>query len=210
MNTKKIVTLLCVIAIGSFSSCKKKTSDPDPAVTTPVITPVNQLCDGNSGTSYYPLDSTDAWGYGYKISGVSQSIHPSLKVTGHQIYNSKKYALVKDASGYVFDDYLREDAVTHDIYRYDSNNNTEFLEIPSVPTLNQSWTYFGGTRTVTNLSASKATSGCSYTGLLEITQVNSGATLTTKYYYKKGLGKVYSVEVGSFPAEYTLTSTSLK
>lgn len=208
MTTKKIATLLCIVALGSFSSCKKTTTTPDPVTPTPTPTPVNQLCDGNSTASYYPLDSTDTWVYLYKIMGVTQSPHPSPKVIGHVTYNSFKYAHIYD-SALFSDTYLREDATTHNTYFYNSNNGIEYLEIPGTPTLNQTWSGAFGTRTVTNLSASKATSSCSYTGLLEITEV--GSSSTTKYYYKKGLGKVYSIQSAtSFPDEYTLTSTTLK
>ena len=88
--------------------------------------------------------------------------------------------------------------------------NTEFLEVPGTPTLNQTWTSAYGTRTVTNLNASKTTSSCTYTGLLEITEVIGAKT--TKFYYKKGLGLVYRIDVSgtSFPGEYTLTSATLK
>ena len=71
MKTKKIAALLLVVALGSFSSCKKKSDDPEPEPE--VVTPVNQLCDGNGGASYMPLDSTDTWTYVYKIGGITQS-----------------------------------------------------------------------------------------------------------------------------------------
>ena len=144
----------------------------------------------------------------YKISGITQSPHPSPKVIGHVTYGSVKYAHIYDSA--LFSDvYMRENTANHNIYFYNDNNGNEYLAIPGSPTLNQSWTSAFGTRTVTNLSASKSTSGCSYSGLLEITEVASGTT--TKYYYKKGLGMVYKVQSGtSFPDEYTLTSVSLK
>lgn len=207
MKSKCLTISLLVLSMGYLSSCKKKSSDPEtPAV---IVTPVNQLCDGNSGASYYPLDSTDTWQYLYKIMGQTQSPRPSPTVVGHVTYNSIKYAHIYD-SALFSDNYLRENSTTHSIYRYNSSNGTDYLEIPGSPTLNQTWTSAFGTRTVTNLSASKSTASCTYTGLLEITEVNSGATVTTKYYYKKGLGMVYSIETGSFPSEYTLTSTTLK
>ncbi|MES2764090.1 MAG: hypothetical protein V4677_17875 [Bacteroidota bacterium] len=209
MKTKKIVALLCVIAIGSFSSCKKKSNDPEPETETPVA-PVNKLCDGNGGTSFYPLDSANAWGYGYKISGMNQSVSPSLKVTGFQMYSSKKYALIEDASNFMFDFYLREDATNHNIYRYNTSNSTEYLEVPASPVINQSWSVGGNSRKVTNLSASINTSSCSYSGLLEISVLNSSSVVIDKQYYKKGLGMVYSLEVGSFAGELSLKSTTLK
>lgn len=207
MKTKKIVALLCIITIGSFSSCKKKSSDPEPDATTPVI-PVNQLCDGAGGTNYFPLDSTDAWIYLLKYSGVTQNPKPSPKVIGHVTYGSFKYAHMYDLV-FQTDHYYRENTSTHNIYCYKPSNSTDYLEVPGTPTLNQTWTSAYGTRTVTNLNASKTTSSCTYSGLLEITEVVG--SVTTKFYYKMGLGMVYKIDVsGSFPGEYTLTSATLK
>lgn len=208
MKTKQIAVLLLVVALGSFSSCKKKSTDPDPEPE--AAAPVNQLCDGTGSASYMPLDSTNKWVYTYKIGGITQSPHPSPKVVGYTTYGTVKYAHIYD-SALFSDAYLRENTTTHNTYFYNDNNSTEYLEIPGSPTLNQTWTSAFGTRTVTNLSATKSTGSCNYSGLLEITEVTSGSSpTTTKYYYKKGLGLVYKIGSGSFAAEWTITSTTLK
>lgn len=210
MKTKKIVALLCIIAVGSFNSCKKKTSDPEPDATTPV-TPVNQLCDGVASNSFYPLDSLNNWTYVLKYSSSIQSVRPSPKVERFVTYNSKKYAEIKDGSIYFTDAYIREDAVTHNVYRYKSSNSTEYLEIPGTPTLNQTWpSGYGTTLTVTNLSASKNTTKCTYTGLLEITDVNTQAGITQKLYYKKGLGLVSRISVSGSSSDLALDVVILK
>jgi hypothetical protein len=212
MKINHLTLAICIASISYLAtSCKKKTSDPveeTAVVTTP---PVNKLCDGSGNNVYYPLDSLNTWTYNYKISGVQQSISPTPKVISYQTYLSKKFALIKDAISFSGDVYMRVDNGTNNVYQYDSNTGMEYLEIPGTPTLNQTWTsIYNRTSTVTNLSASKATSNCSYTGLLEITVVSG--TVSAKYYYKKGLGKVYSIESGQAFGndEYTLKSVTLK
>lgn len=107
---------------------------------------------------------------------------------------------------FIDDIYLREDA-SHNIYQYNTNDNTEYFYVPGSPTLNRTWaTSSSGSREVTNLSASVTTSGCSYTGLLEITSY-SGSTPQYTFYYKKGLGLV--AQLGS-SSEFKLTAVTLK
>ena len=193
-----LLAVFCFIFI--MDGCKKKDSKNDDT------TPVNYLCDGNGGASYIPLDSANNWKYSFKMGGTSQSVNPNISVTGHVTYNGKVYAKLEDATSYYGDRYMREDASTHNIYSYTS---AEYLEVPASPILNQSWTGSSSyTRKVTNLSASVSTSSCSYTSLLEISEF-SGSTLKGKYYYKKGLGLVYSEVTSFFVNTFTLTSVTL-
>lgn len=199
MKNLNYLLLAAFCFVFLIDGCKKK-DDKDE---TP--TPVNYLCDGNGEISYIPLDSANNWTYSFKMGGVSQSVHPSISVTGHVTYGGKVYAKLEDATSYYGVRYYREDA-SHNIYTYSS---AEYLEVPASPTLNQSWTGSDSyTRTVTNLSASISTSSCSYTGLLEISEY-SGTTLKGKYYYKKGLGLMYSEVVSFFTNTFTLTSVTL-
>lgn len=211
MKKNYLTIAISLLSITYFvSSCKKKESSPTVEETPIVVPPVNKLCDGNGSNLYYPIDSANSWTYKYKISGVTQSISPNPKVIGHITYLSKKYSKIKDAISFSSEFYLRTEITNNNVYRYDSGTSSEFLEIPGAPILNQTWTSYSGTSTVTNLSASITTSACSYTGLLEISVVSSISTI--KYYYKKGLGLVYSIESGSTWGndEYSLTSTILK
>ena len=64
---------------------------------------------------------------------------------------------------------------------------------------------------VLNYGAEDATVWLRFTQTpVEITEVIGAKT--TKFYYKKGLGLVYRIDVSgtSFPGEYTLTSATLK
>ncbi len=170
------------------------------------------LCDGNGTTSFFPLKLNNSWTYSYKIGPQVQSISPSPSVTGTTTHGSYTYFEFEDQSSTMYGGIyeLREDATSHNIHSYSSS--TDYLYIPASPTLNQSWAVdYGNTRKVTNLSASATTAGCTYTGLLEISQYDSGMVLQQKEYYKKGIGLVYRYHPPSlgFDSQYSLTSLVL-
>jgi hypothetical protein len=205
MKTNSI--LLIALSVLILSSCKKDSNDATPA--TPAV---NKLCDGNGGSSWMPLDSTDSWTYHFTIGGIAQN-SPTVVVTGHQTRGGKLYAVTHDDSNlFQFDDkYLREDA-SHNLYYFDTNDNTEYLEVPGSPTMNQSWAYGSGghTRKVTSLTGAIATTGCNYTGLLEISDLSSSGVVQNKFYYKKGLGLVYSTSTSFIMTVLSLESVTLQ
>lgn len=189
-------------------SCKKDSKDTTPA-------PVNVLCDGNGSSSYFPMVLNDSWTYSYTISIQTQNVHPKLVVSGTASHNSKTYFTINDQTSAMYTNTLafREDATTHNIYYYDSNSSSEFMYIPASPTLNQTWAFsYSGTRKATNLSASVTTAGCTYSGLLEISEYNSSGTLQKKEYFKKGIGMVHRQDPDSFFGGYdkfSLTAITL-
>jgi len=171
--------------------------------------PVNPLCDGNSKNTFYPLDSANNWKYDWSSSQVKGA---NIMVTGYYIFYDKTFSVLKDLSESMFLDelYLREDPNDHNIYIYNSSKGKEYLYVPANPQLNQTWeTVTGFSKKVTNISASKKTTYCSYTGLLEITEYY-GTTVWAIYYYKKGLGLVYKTEKGFATSTFELYSVTLK
>lgn len=197
--------MLCVFGVV-YTSCKSD-DDSNP--------PKNVLCDGNGELSYFPLDSGNTWGYQYLIMDVNQSqINPILVINGTITYLNKRYFILEDIHDQGFygeETFLREDVASHNIYRFTTNTNQEYIEVPGSPTLNQSWTYVdNSTRKVTNLSASKVTPSCSYTGLLEITQTSSSGNYVELFYYKKGLGIVYKTSQGLMASQFKLKSGVIK
>ena len=200
-----IVSFCFLIVI---SSCKKNESKDDEQTPTP--TPINYLCDGNGKNIYFPLDSTFSWSYSYTLGGITQSSPPKYQVVGHETHDGKVYAKIEDVNSYYSEKYFREDISNHNIYSYNDYNNTEYLEIPYTPTLNQSWNYSSNTKKVTNLSASVTTASCSYSGLLEVSEYDNTDVLTNKYYYKKGLGLVYWEGYGYWVEKYTLEQVNIK
>jgi hypothetical protein len=183
---KKTIYLIAV-AVITFGGCKKD-SDPTP-VPTPTPTPVDQLCDGNGSSVWIPLDSSNMWEYEYKIMGFPQT-GSTITAGTTATHGAHTYRML-GSSGLMAELQLREDATTHDIYKYYSSTGADFMEVPNSPVLNQTWpTTSGTTRTVTNINASVTTGGCTYTGVLEITEVGF---VTVKEYYKRGLGMIKSI-----------------
>lgn len=190
-----------------LTNCKKSDSDDedDPA-------PVNQLCDGGGKNIWMPLDSTNRWDFSFTIAGISQT-SPTLTAGGTVTHSSKVYRRITDDSNlmYINDYELREDPATHDIYKYNDNNGNEYLEVPGTPTLNQTWALSSGySRKITSLSASLSTGACSYTGLLEMIEMDANSNTVQTYYFKKGLGLVKKFSPGGFGNVYTLNGVSLK
>ncbi|CAN5846468.1 hypothetical protein BH11BAC7_BH11BAC7_25040 [soil metagenome] len=213
MNTTgfKFIMSATIVAVISIVACKKE--EPEAPVT-PVAPVVNTLCAGNGGTTFFPLVAADNWNYSYVIANQSQSVHPSLTVGPTVTHNAVVYTSVNESSSTMYGVALelRDNASNHDIYYYNTNNNTEYLYIPNTPTLNQSWTFGSNTRKVTNASASVTTANCTYTGLIEISEFNSSNALLQKEYYKRGLGLVYREDVDTFFSsvdKFTLTSVTL-
>ena len=191
-----------------FYACNKKKAEVEPplSVNTGSGT-VNMVCYGKGTNTYLPLDSLNAWNYDYKVNGVDQNDAPSPRVVGFVTINSLRYAKVKDR---ILTMYYRTEPATNDIYCYDGWG-TEYLEIPGNPVLNQTWaTNTSTSRRVSNLSATITTSKCTYTGLLEISEMIGNATVTGLWYYKKGLGLVYAASPGGTPVKQSLISVDLK
>jgi hypothetical protein len=85
----------------------------------------------------------------------------------------------------------------------------EVLFLPNNPAVGYEWfdneALFSWKVTATD--ATYETSDCSYTGLLEIEEYFSGE-LQDKYYYKKGLGLVNQLHLGSIPYDTYLTEVT--
>jgi hypothetical protein len=188
---KKTLLTAILILVGTIVIVESCSNDDS---STPAA---NVLCNGTSKTSFFPLDSGNTWSYDYSIS--SQS--PDLSIIGHRTFGSYNYSVLDDASNVMYSSrqYLREDPVNHNIYKYNDISSIEYLLIPASPQLNQK---------VTNLSASVKTAHCSYTGLLEISEYD-GAEVVNKYYYKKGLGMVCEKGYAIFTSTYELYSVKL-
>jgi hypothetical protein len=207
---KSLMIALVMLAATSavlISSCKKSKDEVTP-VPTPKPTPapdLNILCDGNGSASYLPMQLDNAWTYGYTIADSGQSISPELVVIAASSHDSKIFFEIEDQSNSMYTGvlYYREDTFNHNIYYYDANSNAEFLYVPGTPTLDQSWPFaYTQTRKVTGINVSIATSGCSYTGVIEISQFNSSNVLQKKEYFKKGIGMIQRMNPDPFVGGY--------
>ena len=204
---KKLVYMMAFLAMAmQLTDCKKKEDDDEDEPTT------NTLCDGKGGNAWMPLDSTNHWDFEFTIAGMHQG-SPTLTSYDHTTHGTHTYRRITDDSFMMYpDDYeLREDASTHNIYKYNDNNGQEYLEVPGSPTLNQTWSLSSSySRKITSLNATLTTSSCSYTGLLEMTEYDGSMDVTNVYYFKKGLGLVKKAQPGGFGNVYVLTGVGLK
>lgn len=164
------------------------------------------LCEGKGSSSYMPLKDKNAWSY----DPVAGNGSYTLTINGTKVYNSKTYFSIDWYYGSVSYStlYYRTES-NGDIYYYDDNSSTEYMYLPASPTVGQQWAHGTGTFKVNSVNASKATSACAYTGLLEIYVYDSSNTQTDTYYFKKGVGEVYRMGVGSFSFPYQLTAVTL-
>lgn len=204
----KALFIACLVT-GIFHACKKKKEKEDPPVSvTTGSSPVSVVCYGKGTNTYLPLDSLNSWIYDYKLAGVDRYDAPAPQVVGSATFNSIKYVKVNDR---MLTFYYRTDAANNNIYSYDAGHGIEYLHIPGNPVMNQTWpisTY--SSCKVTNLSATIITSKCTYTGLLEISEMNGNSAVTGKWYYKKGLGLVYATTPDNSYVRQSLISVDLK
>ncbi|MCX6292207.1 MAG: hypothetical protein NT126_10650 [Bacteroidetes bacterium] len=182
------VTFL-IVSVSGFG-CKK--SSKDTVAPTPPPAPVSIICDGNGSGTYYPLVLNNTWHY---TDGSINSF--SNTVTGQATYGSYTYFKVDNTLGGTV--YLRK-AANGDIMIYNSSTSSELLFIPASPVNNQSWAFtmnFAATRKVINTSASLTTPSCSYTGCLEIQNLDAGNVVQSTFYFKKGIGMIRTDEIWS-------------
>ena len=206
---KKLLYATAFLAMTlQLTNCKKSNNDDD----SDNSTPTNTLCDGKGGNVWMPLDSTNHWDYEFTIASIHQG-SPTLTAGGTSSHGGKTYRRIVDDSFMMYpDDYeLREDAATHDIYKYNDNNGQEYLEVPGSPTVDQTWSLSSGySRKITSVNATLTTGSCSYTGLLEMIERDASLNTTNTYYFKKGLGLIKKQQPGGFGNIYTLTGVGLK
>ncbi len=202
------MSLLLVSAV--VTSCKKKSADEEATPEEIPTTPTDQICNGNGKNSYFPLDLGNKWSYSYKFNGGAQP-DVNYTITGDTTIKGKSYRKL-NLDGYNAATYNREDAVTHDIYIYDVAQGKELLRVPGSPKLNQvlESPTAGNTEKVTNLSAAFTTGACTYTDLLEISELDNTGKVTGVVRYKKGLGFVQGSTTLPYTTDLQLKSTTLK
>lgn len=190
---KTLVTLMLLIAASAvlIPSCKKKTDTPTPA---PTPTPANVLCDGKAGNnSYYPLAWGNKWTFKYNYYNggpdPSSNVNDTLRINSKLYYDVSSVQISSSGS-------LREDPITHDIYKYYYGDSLLF---PGNPTVGQVLPF---NRKVISITEAVNTSSCSYTNCLQIAVYGGNGALIGYQYYKKGLGFIYSYD-------FTLTSVTI-
>lgn len=190
-----ILSLFIAFFAMMFTACSTEDDSSD----TPIMLIPSKIKSSSTATteSYFPLVVGNSWTYtGAYTSGTysGQSYSYTQTVTQTGSINGNTYYEITDGTNYW---YYRQDS-NGNLKYYSSSSNSEYIFIPTSPTLNYSWTANGDTYTINSLTATKN----GYTDLLNISDAD---------YYKKGVGRVYSVGQNS-NGYYTesLTSKTLK
>lgn len=193
------LALLALLVIAATMAGCKKEDDVNNNNNPPQY---NALCDGDTtSASWLPLKIGNQWKYtGTGITKTVQAMDTISGVAYFRVFNQE------------VNDWTRWYRVANngDIYYMDSNNN-EYLYVPAAPTVNQQWPYpagfFGtGSRVVESLTDSVKTASCTYYNCMRIQDYNSSGSKETKFYYKRGVGKVRQ---NSF-SNYDLKEVTLK
>ena len=192
MKTILHYSAIAMVSVALLAGCKKEETTNTTNNNNNTNTP-NKLCDGNGENSYFPLKAGNKWTYALKAGTTIDD----WTVGATKVFNSKTYFSVPwNRDGALFgDQYFRTDA-NGDVYSYDETSAQEYLFIPANPTDGQTWPYLSGgsSREITATGVTQATTGCNYTGLIEVSSYNGTGTLISTYYFKKGLGKVYDIK----------------
>lgn len=171
-------------------SCKKKDKNED--TTDPVYVPT-LLCDGNGSGNYFPLQTGNKYSYGYKVKAKAQADR-NYTITKDSVVGGQTYKKLQRDNAPAVYELIRTEQTTNNVYTYIPSLNKEVLLVPGTPVLDQVLEVAtpGNKAKVTSVSASFQTASCNYSGLLEITEFNSGGKAIALYHYKPGVGRVHT------------------
>lgn len=184
-KTCNLALIALLVIAATIAGCKKEDDSTNNNNNPPQANP---LCDGVSGsTAWLPLKLGNQWKYtGTGIVKTVQAMDTFSGVVYYRIFN-------QEGSANSWTRWYRV-AGNGDVMYRDSNGN-EYLYLPTNPSLNQQWPYpagfFGtGSRVVESLTDSVKTSLCTYYNCMKIQEYNSSGSKETKFYYKRGVGKI--------------------
>ncbi len=184
MQTINLKHALVVLISIFVISCGKKEDSAQPAnAPAPAPNPAAVLCNGNGSNLYFPLKLGNKWTYNKgKQNSIYQTITKAENQSSDVIFTSisSQYGIEFDVS-YV----LKPNG---DIYRVSDVTNTLF--VPANPTLNQEYPFSDGKMIVESLTAEAVTPSCKYTNCLLLVAYYANGNERSRYYFKKGIGKV--------------------
>ena len=164
------------------------------------------LCDGNGENTFLPLKVGNYWKYKSELFSTSV-IYNCIDI---DTIEGVAYFTIEGSDSFGWDDknYYRK-ATNGDIYVMRELYDDEVLFLPNNPAVGYEWFDNEALYSwkVTAIDATYETSDCDYTGLLEIEEYFSGE-LQDKYYYKKGLGLVNQLHVGTISYDTYLTEVT--
>ncbi len=198
MKFPNILTIISLAGILFFYSSCAKEGDPDGGGAT--------VCKGKTGeNAYFPMAVGNKWVYDRNYNASNKK--DSYTVADTQVISGKTYFHIHFYTELTLSDaerYFRIDA-SNNIYELISG--TEHLFLPGNPVAGQDLgnTYdfqnVGWDRKVFSVNGTITTDNCTYTNCLVIE--NTGSSYSSKEYYIKGLGCVYTID-------YHLTTVTVK
>jgi hypothetical protein len=207
---KKIdIYFMAILMVIILSYCKKK-EEAAPNNTNTLFT---DICTGNGGTSYYPLQKGNQWVIRYAspyYAGGTQAftITDTLTADGKKWYKQGQGDVLGPKSDYIYF-WVNSNG---DIYKGTSTTVADSkLWIPANPVINSGWKTFNNDSLTVETTSDTFPDACNYTDILIINKYSTlDNSLTGKYYYKKGVGLIVYWNYYNGVLDYTGDLTSLK
>ena len=189
-----VVLLSCTLGL---QSCSDELPDGDGDIFN------QQVCDGGTEDSYFPLTVGNSWKYSQ-----NNSFEPIVRIVeGNVPFNANVYYIVVDEQHN--DDmtmFLRMDTLGN-IVQY--RGNADELYLPANPVVGDIWVNTGDTLSVSATNATLSTTYCDYRNVLVVQKRNQSGILEDTRYYVKGIGEIYSYAEGDSSTR-TLYDVDLK
>jgi hypothetical protein len=156
----------------------------------PCFACVSTLCNGNGGTSFYPLALNNSWHYNDPGEAEFTNTISSTATFGTTVY----YKIDNSQGGSL---YLRQ-AANGDLMAYNTTLASEYLYLPNNPIVNQTWVYplqGAATRKVLNTNVNVSTPSCNYSNCVQIQHYDAGGNPGAVMYYRRAVGMVTTDEL---------------
>ena len=168
------------------------------------------LCESTNSNMMVPFDVINKWVM-EQASGQGTGTY-KYTLIGTEVLDSKTYYKINVEQGFGSDylEYYRVD-VSGDVFTRNEYDDEEYLYVSENKEVGYEWSRsIGGDsfKLISN-NASIETPKCNYSGLIEIEHYHNGS-LSDKYYYKKGLGRVFKQSFGYFAGTMYLESIELQ
>ena len=182
------ISILFLIVISVFVSCKKDNQTlQNSSNNNTNNTTYTDPCNSNIPTQFwYPLKLGNQWTYITVLGIIISEITSDTIINGQIFFKFTSITSLPSSP-----EYYRIDTMNNFI-QLNLSLNAEEMCLPANPFIGQTWLRKGKTFLVISLNSDVSTSVCSYTNTLQLEVFGSNGTSQGYFYYKKGLGSVYS------------------
>ena len=169
------------------------------------------LCEGTNSNMLIPYDKIEEWVMP-RASGFGTGTYKYTLVGTEEIDSNTYYKInvYQGINGWDYFEYYRISA-NGEVFTRNEYDEVDYLYVSDIKEVGYEWSRptGGDSFKLTSKTASIETSKCNYTGLIEIEHYHNGE-LYDKFYYKKGLGRVFTESFGMFAGTRYLKSISLQ